>query len=495
MRTGAEGRPVRKPMHGWLRDLDVSFVPGPGSQLAADVAEGLLEAFQHTGHRTRAVPDDRTDVILTTAPFGEPLDWRKALLFTARRRFDLEHSPSIYTLVCATPEEVERALRHLRSILPEAPPDPADYDFPGLARTACQVLYEQGQRGGPILALERVIQSQAKCIDLLLIIGRDAPQEAYLFNLVGAYPHIPADVPDRFYQEIARRIVTAESTHEVTDHTSTGEPIPHSVWAGLDTPQAMCEAGRQLGMRDFFTEMVRIADLVNVPAVASSVSNQYSEGCFSTWDPALNALVATVTGSARPIYKGSISQQDLTVIAGLKPDGSGALVRCIEGREAAPPSSEAVEMVMVDDPLPYIRLGECWESSAQVPVIRSKLHGHRGCGGYDPRRVEYVPMAPPYQHYPVTCATEAQAQGITDAFSRSEALHNPEDPRQVAFTVLPGHGIVIVEKWVAGAAPFQTIWEAMDEDGLEIESRVPQGPIQYVTEGDGRCVMRHSTYE
>jgi len=486
---GCEGPGERRPVHGWLEYLAVSFVPGAGTAVAAQVGEELLEAFQAKGHRIRPEPDDETDVILTTAPFGEPLNWRQALLFTARRRFGLEVAPTIYTIVGVRAEELERALRGLRSILDISPPDPDDYDFPGLARESCQVLYEQGRRGGPILALERVIQSQAKCIDVLLVVGEDAPEEAYLFNLVGAYPRIAADGSGSFHEEIVRRIVTAESTHEVTGHTLTGEPISQEVWASLDTPRAMCEAGRQLGERDFFTEMVRIADLVNVPAVAASVSDQYSEGCFSTWDPTLTGLVTTVTGSARPIYKGAITEKDLTVIAGLKADGTGALVRHVEGRKPAPPSSEAVEMVMMDGPLPSMALGEDWGGSARVPVVRSKLHGHRGCTRYDPRTVEYAPMAAPYHHYPVTCATEAQARGITDAFSRSEALLNPGDPRSIVFTVLPGHGIVVVEKWAVGKAPFQLIWEAIDEGRLEITSRVPQGPIEYVDAGDGMHVV------
>lgn len=486
---GCEGPQKRRPVHAWLQDLTVSFVPGPGSAVAARVGKELLEAFQAAGHRIRPEPDRETDVILTTAPFGEPLDWRQALLFTARRRFALEAAPTIYTIVGVTEEGFDDALDRLRSTLATSPPDPDAYDFSGLAEASYQVLYEQGQRGGPILALERVIQSQAKCIDVLLVVGDDVPEEAYLFNLVGAYPRLQAEVPGLFYDEIVTRIATAESTHEVTGHTAIGEPVPQDVWLGLDTPGDMCEAGRQLGKRDFFTEMVRIADLVNVPAVAASVSSQYSEGCFSTWDPTLDGLVATVTGSARPIYKGAITEEDLTVIAGLKADGTGALVRRVEGRKPDPPSSEAVEMVMMDGPLPSVMLGEGWSSAAQVPVVRSKLHGHRGCSCYDPRKVEYVPMAAPYHHYPVTCATAAQARGITDAFSRSQALQNPGDPRSIVFTVLPGHGIVVVEKWAVDKAPFQLVWEAIDEGGLEITSRVPQGPIDYVAAEGGRRVV------
>lgn len=479
-------------MHSWLRDIDTSFVPGPRLSLLEQVAEGLLRTFRDAGHRVRAVPDDNTDVILTTARFGEPLDWREALLFTARRRFNLEHSPTIYTLVQITEHQLDDALHHLESVLPKSPPDPADYDFPGLADEAYHVLFEQGRRGGAILALERVIQSQAKCLDVLLVVGDGRPHEAFLFNLVGAYPCVSADDLGFFYGDIATRIVTAVSTHGVTDHAVTGDPIAQEVWEGLNTPEAMCQAGTQLGLRSFFTQMVRIADLVNVPAVANAVSSQYSEGCFSTWDPTLDALIATVTGSARPVYKGSITEEDLAVIVGLQPDGSGALVREVEGRLNAPPSSEAVEMIAMDAPLPRVTLGSAWDTPAEVPVVRSKLHGHRGISAYDAERVEYVPMEAPYHHYPVTCSTEAQAHGIVRAFSRSKALRDSDDPRQVVFTVLPGHGTVIVEKWVPGTAPFQVIWEAMDAGRLQVDNRVPQGPMEYVSGAGGARVLRET---
>jgi hypothetical protein len=129
-----------------------------------------------------------------------------------------------------------------------------------------------------------------------------------------------------------------------------------------------------------------------------------------------------------------------------------------------------------------------------VPVVRSKLHGHRGISAYNPHRVEYVPLDQPYYDYLVSCATDAQAEGIKEAFSRSETLKNPDDPRQVAYTVLPGHGVVMAEKWVPGKAPFQVIWEYMDAGYLETDSHVPQGPMTYGPDADGRMALRRLDY-
>jgi hypothetical protein len=141
-------------------------------------------------------------------------------------------------------------------------------------------------------------------------------------------------------------------------------------------------------------------------------------------------------------------------------------------------------MIGMDLELPRISL----PNGAQVPVIRSKLHGHRGVQSFDPARVEYVSLPESYLHYPVSCSTDAQYRAVQGAFSNSAALQNPADPRQIVFTVLPGHGLVIVEKWVEDKQAFQTIWEAMDNKEIEITNTIPQGPFHF-EESEQRCYL------
>ena len=478
-----------KPIHPWLRKIHIAFQPGPMDPLLEEVMSGLQGQVHRLGHTVQTTPDDQTDVILTTAPFGEPISWRESLLLTGRRRFSLNHMPVVYTLMHASPAEFNRRLDYFETVLAKDTPDPADYEFDGLAPQAHRVLFKQGRRGGPILALERLLQAQSKCIRILLVVGDERPSVAFHFDLVGGHPRSESGDLDAFYEDMVLRIVTTVCTREVTEHEIVGEPISYSLWQSLGTPKAMRAAARQLGRRDFFTEMVRINDLVQVPSVEDAVASQYSEGCFATWDPALGALIATVTGSARPLNKDNITEEDLAVIVGVRADGRGALVRHVEGKENAPPSSESVEMKGMDRPLPTVSLGRPYGDAAPVPVARSKLHGHRGIAAYHAGYVEFVPLDPQYYHYIVSCATDAQAQGIEEAFSRSKALQNPQDPRQVAFTVLPGHGTVIVEKWVKGKDPFQIIWEYMDAGYLEVDRRIPQGPMAYVPGPDGRMLL------
>ena len=485
MTLSAQRSKVDKPIHPWLHAIDISFVPGPTTPLLEEVVDALRQHARASGHRVQDTPDADTDVILTTAPFGEPIGWRQALLLSARRRFKLPRTPTIFTLVQVSTQEFQRLMDHFEAALEKDPPDPADFEFDGLAPEAYQVLVEQGGRGGPILALERLLQAQAKSIRIILVVGDEKPKAAFHFDLVGAYPRSDADDLDAFYEDILLRLVTAICTEEVTRHQVVEEPIPYALWQRLSTPDEMRQAALQLGRRNFFTRMVRIADLVHVPSVGDAVAEQYSEGCFSTWDPTLGALVATVTGSARPVKKSDLSEEDLSVIVGVRPDGKGTLVREVEGKPNHPPSSEALEMMDMDTVLPMIMLSEEQGGPVQVPVTRSKLHGHRGIAAYHPDYVEFVPLEPQYHHYIVSCATGAQARGIKEAFARSEALRNPEDPRQVTFTILPGHGIAIVEKWVPGKAPFQAIWEQFDAGFLQVDNRIPQGPLSYLADANG----------
>jgi hypothetical protein len=266
------------------------------------------------------------------------------------------------------------------------------------------------------------------------------------------------------------------SAEEVARHVVAPPVISAQAWQRLATPRAMQRASLEFGGRDFFTEMVRIADLVSVPAMTDAVASQYSEGCFGTWEPALDALIATTTGSARPVDKGHLTQDDLAVVTGVQAGGRGVVVRHVEGLRNDPPSSEGFEMIDLDNALPKIALDPTWGVAAPVPVVRSKLHSHRGVAAYDPRFVEYVPLSSVYFEFPVTCGTFAQAQGVRAVFEQAQCLRRPADPRQVAFTLLPTHGVFIVEKWVHGKAPFQLIWEHMDAGRLEIDRIVPQGP-------------------
>jgi len=436
-----------------------------------------MDYFHHEGHTTEDVPSPETSVILTTARLGEPLGWREALMFTARRRYKLKHAPTVFTIVHALPEQFREWMAETEQVLQKGPETAPG--FAGVPETAYRTLYQQGNRGGAILYLLRVIQIQTKSIRVLLVVGNEEPESAFLFDLVGAHPQIKFEERRSFYKDLATRIMTAASTEEITRHQVVEPEIKQEEWNSLSTLREMTRASQELGKRDFFTEMIQVSELAEIPGFSDAISSQYSEGCFATWDARLNGLLTTITGSARPVRKENITDKDLAVIAGIKPERDGALIRKVEGHPNHPPSSEAVEMIGMDLVLPKISLS----NGAQVPVIRSKLHGHRAVRSFDRDRVEYVSVPESYLYYPVSCSTDAQYRAVQEAFAGSAALQNPEDPRQIVFTVLPGHGLVIVEKWVEGKQALQVIWEAMDHKAIEITNDIPQGPFAFQKNG------------
>jgi hypothetical protein len=477
-----------KQPHDWLRPIQLFYEPGTLTPLLEDTANKLLDAFVSHGHGIQTEPNAQTDAFLTTARFGELLNWRKALMFTGRMKYRLNHVPRAITLVQITPQELEESLVHFEQALAKEPFIREEFEFEGLAEKSPDVLVEQGRRGGPMLSLIRLIQAQLKCVRLLLLVGEeDRIERVYHIDLVGAHPTTEYSIGEEsFYADIVMRTATYESTYEVTKHEVVGDLIPADTWAELATIDAMQQAGQEMGERKFFTDMLRINDLVPVPGLSDAIADQYSEGCFATWDPIISALIATITGSARPVDKGNITEKDLAAIVGIRPDGLGAQVRHVENGENISPSSEAVEMMDMDLVLPRVVISGL---PGELPVVRSKLHGHRGVSSFNPQKVEFAPLDAPFYDFLVSCATEAQARAIKAAFSRAESLQNTDDPRQLAFTILPGHGIVITEKWQPNKRPFELIWEAMDAGDLVIDRIVPQGRINFTTTSDGRMIL------
>jgi hypothetical protein len=485
--------------HDWLRNIRVTMIKGATDSVLDEVIQGLQDQFKQLGHTILEEPQSPLDILITTAAENQPLDWHDALFFTARRRFQLDRAPLVFTLIHLTQYRFQELLDHFERAALAEEPVPSQYGFPGLAPMAYETLHEQGRRAGPILSLARLLQSQAKSIRIVLVVGNDHPHEAYFFDLVGSYPRIVFEQGDTFYQELVLRMVTAACTLELDKHEEVGEPIPLAVWKALSTPAAMRRAGHEFGHRKFFTSMVKVSNLVSVPRFNDAIASQYSEGCFATWEPALPGLVTTITGSIRPVEKDNLTDDELSVIVGVHQGLQGALVRRVDGKRNDNPSSEAVELIGLDEHLPAIELAPEWglspswgSKSHKVPVVRSKLHGHRGVRSYDPAKVEHVFLNTPYYDYPVSCSTSAQAQAIISAFARSQALNHPEDPRYLVFTILPGHGLLIVEKWVAGKAPFQAIWEAIDSGTLAVESHVPQGRLIYTLNGEGFMVLHEN---
>ncbi|MBL8723706.1 MAG: hypothetical protein JNK49_06640 [Planctomycetes bacterium] len=471
------------PVPSFVRPVHLAHVPGPSTPLLDAAMVGLAEACARHGHHWTQAPDARTDAFVTTARLHEPLSWRQSPLFVGRKQFGLRHKPATYAVVQATPEQLRSLLARFAAALARQPWQPADFELPGLAANGAKVLRSQGESGGPLVCVARLLQAQTKCLRILLLVGDQQLESAYLFDLAGARPRLDGRDARRCYSEAVQRMATQLSTCEATAHEALPDVIPAATWAAAVVPPALLRWSRELGQRRFFTELVRVADLVDVPVLNDALAQQYSEGCFASFDPLLDAQVITASGSLEPVAKSAVAEGDLAVLAAPRANASGVVFRRVEGHRNPQPSSEALEFELLDARLPRRVPPAGCGVTRPVPVVRSKLHGHRGVAAYDPRSVEFAPLAAEFHDYLVSCSTQAQALAIADAFARSAALHDPEDPRQVVFTILPGHGLLMVEKWQPGLAPGAVLLAAMDSGQLEVAREVPQGHCRYVARG------------
>ena len=105
------------PIHPWLHSIRVAHVAGASNSLLDEVARNLLDQFRALGHQVQAIPDDSTDIILTTVPGGEVVNWRRAVQLSARQRFNLSHTPPVYTLVDISPGRFQALLEHFDGAL------------------------------------------------------------------------------------------------------------------------------------------------------------------------------------------------------------------------------------------------------------------------------------------------------------------------------------------------------------------------------------------
>jgi hypothetical protein len=235
--------------HRFLRAVRLAAVPGPATPLHDEILRGLAHAFETNGHSFTTTPDDRTDAFLTTGRWNEPIVWRASPMFVGRKQYRLNTKPSCYTIVHASRAQFDGTVERLTAALAKAAPDAGDFTFPGVPPTGWQVLHDQGHRGGPLMSIARLLQSQMKCLRILLVVGDARVEFAHLFDLAGAHPRIEMTSPERFYTDVALRMATQLSTREVTAHRVEGEAVPRAQWAAATAPASRANSAAAASSR------------------------------------------------------------------------------------------------------------------------------------------------------------------------------------------------------------------------------------------------------
>lgn len=478
---------IHPPLHTWTHSIVLAYLPDYLDPLLERVLPELLDWFRANGSRVQSEPDNNTELIITTGRFGRPVGRDEALLFNAKRRYGLSQRPQVLTVVSMRPDEYEQTSAHFVDLGAGRVPA-SDARYTGLGPRAVEVMAEQAKRS-PEMAVGRLLQGQMISIRVMALIGDESgqPQRAIHYDLAGAHPTSDASDPRRFAAEAGGRILTAVCAHEVDRHQMVPERLPRSTWISLVTPEAMVEAGATFGRFGFFNSPIAVETFLGYRGIGDAIAAQYSEGCYGVYEPEIPGLITTATGSSRLVDKRSITRDDQAIVVGIRPEKDGALVMQVEGHPDVVPSVEAVEMMSLCRSVSTHPRRNRAGQVVQVPNVRAILHGHVGVESYDPAYVESVFLDEAYYQYLVSCGTGALAHGTAGAFSRGACLRDLSDPRAVAFLEQPGHGLVVVEKWVEGKAPFQVLREALETGRLCITNHVPQSHVDWVqAEGEGR---------
>ncbi len=481
-------------LHAWVHPIRVAFVPGQLSPVTQLITDRLLAWLKTNGSTVDAQPARDTDLVITTACMGDVISRDASLFFNAKRWYRLARRPQVLTIVDVPESDYEHWLTHFEALarLPESAV--AEQQYPGLGAQAAQVIAHQARRGGPDLAFCRLLQAQVLSIRVMAVHTVDGrPVRAMHYDLAGARPVSDATDLEAFAHEVGPRLLAATCAEEANRHIFDDDPIPAEHWAALRTPDDMIRAGEAFTRFGFFTEPILVERLLGFGGISEVISAQFSEGCYAVYEPEVGGLITTASGSSRLVDKRAISRADQAVVVGVRPEGDGAVVRPVAGRERVAPSVEAVEMFSLCRAAgEHMRRGRPGTPES-VPNIRAILHGHLGVAAYDPARVEAVSLEPTYYTQLVSCGTVPLAQATAAAFGRSTALRDLDDPRRVAFLEQPGHGVVVVEKWPPAGQDepaFSAIQQCLEDGALQVALAIPQGRVCWAPASDAADTRR-----
>lgn len=477
-------------MHRWLHPVRATVLPGSGPQPVTALTHRIATWLHSTGNIVTEQPTPSTNVLLTTATFGQAVAVECAPLFTAKRAYHLHTRPTVVTLVGMRSDQFKDWTEHFANL------SAIQRTYPGLGPAAGRILADQSRTAGPEVALGRLVQAQAKSIRAIVITfdSNDQPVQAIHYSLAGAHRVTDATNIDEFVRDAGIRILTAACERDVHDCAYVSDALPLRTWNSLTVPAAMIRSGRRFGEMGLFSAPVSIETLLGFRGLGDVLSKQFSDGCYAAFEPKLSALVMTASGSWRSIDKGAIGQSEQAIVVGVADNSDAVQVRPVEGFGHVRPSVEAFEMMGICKAVGSHELRESMDRPVTVPNVRAILHAHRGVDAYDPQKVERVVLDEMFEAFPVSCGTLPLAKASAAAFGRSVALSDHDDPRLIVFLEQPGHGVIVIERWAASAStdPFDAIHQSLVRGDLVLSKRVPQGESRW-TESTTPAGLRRLT--
>lgn len=424
----------------WWRPVTVAVVGEPADEAQRRLAEGLLAAFAEGGHQVVPEPSelaDRVDVMLAFYPVPDseaPLldrvpERRWPLGLDLIREYNLKKRPENLITVVTVRERLS-----------------------GLPHT--EVL-EVARRTAGRIGTPRVVFVSGDP-------GSGRVDEVTLCTLEGGHPTIAGEDWAFLVGDLANRLVALACAKEVGgQYRVVKDALSRQDWLASPVPDDLIEAGRRMDQLGLLPPQLEISQFVS-PALARVYERflnmkQFSEGTLCAWDPRLNLMMITGSGSWG-VDKRRLKREEVVPIGGVSEEG--VLVHAPEGMTTKGPSVETREFVEAFLRAPRVRLRATetgWAVDAdgpvEAPLIRSIIHAHVGVVEVDERWVEHV--APNRRAFPYAfgCGTNLMLEVTADALSRSRALHDPEDPRAAVLWEFDNHGIAVAELWKGEPRP------------------------------------------
>ncbi|GAA1958603.1 hypothetical protein [Catenulispora subtropica] len=278
--------------------------------------------------------------------------------------------------------------------------------------------------------------------------------EATLCTMEGGHPSVTRDI----VRDIRDRLVAVACATEVNDRL---DQVPAAVQpASFDaarSPRVLAAAGRRMGRLGLLPPPHRVSDYVSVGMAAAYQRylgiKGFSEGMMFVYDPDLQALVVTASGSFE-VDKRDLKPEDVVVVDH-QLDGGRLRVLSVAGAAVKGPSVEAWEVCSLMAAAPKIRVskdaGGVWrpdpEGTVEVPAVRGGLHAHVGVDEADETLIESI--APDRAAYPYGfgCGTDLMVDVAAATVRRSQAINDAEDKRSYVRWPMLYHGEMALELW------------------------------------------------
>jgi len=429
------------------RTISIMNAPVPGDQVQAKLLPQLLDAFRAQGHTVKEQPDGNVNLMIgfydapdTDAPLLERIPERQIPLGLAiMREYGLARRPDNLVLFM-TIRERPSEMRHMQ-----------------------------------VVELSRTAMARAGAPKMVFLSGdRNTGElwETTYTTLEGGHPSDRAEERDVVLMLRDRLISMACARDVGADYIVIDNKVSRAQWETTRTPEALIAAGHRMDQLNLLPAPKNVSEYVS-PDLAN-IYNRYlnmkgfSEGMLFAFDVDTDTLMVTASGSWN-VDKRALKREEVVPIGGM--EGHKILVYAPEGVKPKGPSVEAVEMYTLLMSVPKTRVSKkngVWvadpHGEKETPMIRGGIHTHVGVVKIDPEWVEDMGLNRRDYPYGFGCGTDLMKQLAQDAAARSQAIHDPADPRLYVRWQMLYHGETVVELWKPGASdqPLQGLLDMYD---------------------------------